>query len=143
MRVLLLKARQRQMKQTRTCGNGNRCYGSISRRFPVRHQERSGSLWIKFPNVELLNNRMHDQHFFLQIDPQDNVLVALQELPAGMEVRFGDKRFRLISGVKAKHKFTIEPLAAGADIRMYGVLVGKTNVDLPQGETITTENIHN
>jgi len=85
---------------------------------------------------------MDDKHFFLQIHPQDNVLVALQDLPAGMEVRFGDKRFRLISGVKAKHKFTIEPLAAGADIRMYGVLVGKTNVDLPQGETITTENIH-
>src|SRR5690606_10242693 len=41
----------------------------------------------------------------------------------------------------AKHKFTIGPLAAGDDVRMYGVLVGKTTVPLPAGETITTQNI--
>ncbi|SFC47512.1 altronate hydrolase [Parapedobacter composti] len=85
---------------------------------------------------------MNDKQLFLQIHPEDNVLVALQDLPAGMEIRFGDAHFRLVGGVKAKHKFTLEPLAAGDEVRMYGVLVGRTNAALPQGETITTENIH-
>ncbi|SEK64082.1 UxaA family hydrolase [Parapedobacter koreensis] len=83
-----------------------------------------------------------DKQLFLQIHPEDNVLVALQDLPPGMEIVFEDKRFPLISGVKAKHKFTLEPLGDGDDVRMYGVLVGKTNAALPQGETITTQNIH-
>src|SRR5690606_29728394 len=52
------------------------------------------------------------------------------------------ERFALIGGVKAKHKFTIEPLAAGADVYMYGVLVGRTNAALAKGETLTTRNIH-
>ncbi|MGK6351189.1 UxaA family hydrolase [Parapedobacter sp. DT-150] len=85
---------------------------------------------------------MENRQLFLQIHPDDNVLVALQDLPPGMEVRFGGREFRLLSGVKAKHKFTIDPLNAGDDVRMYGVLVGKTNVALPSGETITTQNIH-
>ncbi|MFC3196907.1 UxaA family hydrolase [Parapedobacter deserti] len=85
---------------------------------------------------------MEQKQLFLQIHPEDNVLVALQDLPAGMEVRFGDKPVRLVSGVKAKHKFTIGALEAGAEVRMYGVLVGRTNAALPPGETITTQNIH-
>ena len=85
---------------------------------------------------------MDNKQIFLQIHPHDNVLVALQDLPADTEITFSGKQIRIASGVKAKHKFTIEPLAAGDDVRMYGVLVGKTNMALPQGETITTANIH-
>ena len=85
---------------------------------------------------------MDNNSFFLQIHPDDNVLVALRDLPQGTEIDFGGDHFTLISGVKAKHKFTMEPLAEGADIHMYGVLVGKANRDLAKGETLTTDNIH-
>lgn len=85
---------------------------------------------------------MDSNRFFLQIHPKDNVLVALRDLPQDTEIDFGGERFTLVSGVKAKHKFTAEPLAAGADVRMYGVLVGKTNQALVRGETLTTQNIH-
>lgn len=84
---------------------------------------------------------MNNKHSFLQIHPDDNVLVALRDLPPGMEIDFQGERFTLITGVKAKHKFTIEPLEAGAAVRMYGVLVGKANTALLKGETLTTENI--
>lgn len=79
---------------------------------------------------------------FLQIHPDDNVLVALHDLPPGTEVDFQGQRFTLPTGVKAKHKFAIEPLATGGDVRMYGVLVGKTNAQLARGETLTTQNVH-
>lgn len=85
---------------------------------------------------------MDNNRFFLQIHPNDNVLVALRDLPPGMEIDFGGERFTLVSGVKAKHKFTTEPLAVEADVRMYGVLVGKTRQALAKGETLTTENIY-
>ena len=83
-----------------------------------------------------------DKPPFLRIHPDDNVLVALQDLAPGFEIAFGGRQFSLLSGVKAKHKFTLEPLEAGDEIRMYGVLVGKTNRVLPQGETITTQNVY-
>jgi len=79
---------------------------------------------------------------FLQIHPRDNVLVALRDLPVGMEIEYGDQSFKLTSGVKAKHKFTLTSIAADDAIYMYGVLVGKAITDLPQGETLTTENMY-
>ncbi|MFB2120247.1 UxaA family hydrolase [Parapedobacter sp. 2B3] len=89
-----------------------------------------------------MNDQMDNNRFFLQIHPDDNVLVALRDLPPGTEVDFRGERFSVVDGVKAKHKFTIGPLAAGADVRMYGVLVGKTNTALERGQTLTTQNIH-
>ncbi len=85
---------------------------------------------------------MMDRQLFLRIHPADNVLVALQDLAPGTEVVFEGKHFSVLSGVKAKHKFTLEALEVGDEVRMYGVLVGKTNRTLPQGETITTQNVH-
>jgi len=79
---------------------------------------------------------------YLQIHPADNVLVALQDLPAGEEIYFGDHVFALQDAVAAKHKFTMDAMDVHQEIYMYGVLVGKTNSALAQGTLITTENIH-
>lgn len=77
---------------------------------------------------------------YLQIHPDDNVLVALQDLPVGYEILFQDKRFILKEAVRAKHKFTIADFDANHEIFMYGVLVGKLNYYLPQGSVLTVEN---
>ncbi|MGK9117795.1 UxaA family hydrolase [Olivibacter jilunii] len=79
---------------------------------------------------------------YLQIHPSDNVLVALQDLPAGELIHFNGDSFVLPGAVAAKHKFTIEAMAPEQEIHMYGVLVGKTNRAIGKGEAITTENIY-
>ena len=78
---------------------------------------------------------------FLQIHRQDNVLVALQDLEANTKIEFEGAAFNLISAVKAKHKFALQPLPKGSNVLMYGVLVGKSAVDIRLGEVLTTENI--
>ncbi|KKO92806.1 MULTISPECIES: UxaA family hydrolase [Sphingobacterium] len=78
---------------------------------------------------------------YLQIHPMDNVLVALQDLAAGTTIVFEGKEFTLKQAVAAKHKFTIQPMEQDAEILMYGVLVGKLNTPLTEGELITTENL--
>ncbi|MDR2269850.1 MAG: altronate dehydratase family protein [Sphingobacterium sp.] len=78
---------------------------------------------------------------YLQIHPMDNVLVALQDLAEGTAIVFEGREFTLKQTVAAKHKFTIQPMKQDAEIFMYGVLVGKLNVDLETGELITTENL--
>ncbi|PSL25487.1 UxaA family hydrolase [Chitinophaga ginsengisoli] len=78
---------------------------------------------------------------FLQIHPDDNVLVALQDLRQGTEVRFNGSTITLLKDVPAKHKFMISDIQTGDPITMYGVLVGKANAAINKGEIITTENI--
>lgn len=78
---------------------------------------------------------------FLQIHPDDNVLVALQDLQRGTEVRFNGSTITLLKDVPAKHKFMISDIQTGDPITMYGVLVGKANTAINKGEIITTENI--
>jgi altronate hydrolase len=77
----------------------------------------------------------------MQIHPQDNVLVALQDLEMGQTLSFNSHTITLAQAVPAKHKFTITPLAAGAEVFMYGVLVGKTTGALAPGTLVTTENL--
>ncbi|PVY43736.1 UxaA family hydrolase [Pontibacter virosus] len=78
---------------------------------------------------------------YLRIHPKDNVLVALQDQQAGNRIFFDGLELTLKDPVPAKHKFTITDLAAGAEIYMYGVLVGKTTCFLPVGSLLTTENL--
>ena len=73
----------------------------------------------------------------LKIHRDDNVWVALQDIPAGTTV----EGITVIRNVAAKHKLTGEFIAKDSPVIMYGVLVGLANEDLPKGELITTKNI--
>ena len=78
---------------------------------------------------------------YLQIHPDDNVLVALQDMPAGTDISFNGHNIQLQQNISAKHKFLISDIGEGAPITMYGVLVGKASKNILQGESITTENV--
>jgi altronate hydrolase len=80
------------------------------------------------------------QNRILQIDPRDNVLIALADLHRGERIEFANKSYSLVSDVPAKHKFATEDLGEAADIVMYGVLVGKAVRPIRQGERLTTSN---
>lgn len=78
----------------------------------------------------------------LQLDPRDNVLIALADLKQGEAVEHAGKKYALISNVSAKHKFATQDLPQGAAVTMYGVLVGKTSQPVRRGEVLTTANLH-
>lgn len=77
----------------------------------------------------------------LRLDARDNVLVALTDLHKGERVGFQGRDYVLSSDVPAKHKFVTQEVAAGGDIVMYGVLVGKAVDSLRSGDLLTTRNI--
>lgn len=85
---------------------------------------------------------MSQKETYLRIHPHDNVLVALQNLEQGTEINFGGSTFPLVDRVAAKHKFAINELVQGAEIYMYGVLVGKATSTIPKGGVLTTANVH-
>ena len=80
-------------------------------------------------------------HDVLQLDPRDNVLVALTPLKAGMTVQFGDQNCPVTQDIRIKHKMAIVDLAPGDLIRMYGMVVGEAVVPIPRGGLISTRTI--
>ena len=77
----------------------------------------------------------------LQLDPRDNVLIALTDLKVGQPVAFDGRQYSLSKNVPAKHKFSTQTLNPGDAIVMYGVVVGKAIKSLAAGELLTTSNI--
>jgi altronate hydrolase len=77
----------------------------------------------------------------LQLDPRDNVLIALTDLKAGERIEFGSETHTLVKSVPAKHKFATRGLGIGDAVIMYGVLVGKSVKPIAAGELLTVSNI--
>src|ERR1700730_11237311 len=81
------------------------------------------------------------QNKVLRLDSKDNVLIALADLRRGEQISFDSQSYTLESDVPAKHKFATEELGTGANIIMYGVLVGKSVAPIRRGELLTTRNL--
>jgi altronate hydrolase len=82
------------------------------------------------------------QKQILQLDPRDNVLIALTDLKQGQTVEHEGTAYSLVSSIPAKHKFAMQDLAVGGDVVMYGVLVGKASKPVKRGELLTVGNLH-
>jgi altronate hydrolase len=77
----------------------------------------------------------------LQLDPRDNVLVALANLKRGEVVELGGKSYGLLSDIPAKHKLTTTALAPGDGVTMYGGLVGTATKPIATGDLLTVGNM--
>jgi altronate hydrolase len=77
----------------------------------------------------------------LKVHPNDNVLVALRDLQADEQVQYEGVTYTVTEFIPAKHKFAINTLPQGADVIMYGVLVGKTQSEIPAGGLLSTKNV--
>ena len=78
----------------------------------------------------------------LQLNPKDNVLVALNDLQKGEQIDFSGRTFTLRTDVPAKHKFVTDDITPGGAVVMYGVLIGKATEAIGTGEKLTTRNTH-
>jgi altronate hydrolase len=78
----------------------------------------------------------------LRLDPKDNVLIALEDLRKGEQIRFEGEMFGLVTDVPAKHKFATCDIPCGGIVIMYGVLVGESMEAIRRGEVLTTRNTH-
>lgn len=77
----------------------------------------------------------------LQLDPRDNVLVALADLPAGIAVYVSGNEYPVTAAIPAKHKFAIHDFAVGTEVIMYGVIAGRVREAIPRGGLLTTANV--
>ncbi|WP_026904492.1 UxaA family hydrolase [Pedobacter glucosidilyticus] len=78
---------------------------------------------------------------YLQLHSQDNVLVALQDLEKGLTIDFNGKVLTLKEDIPAKHKFYLNVMQPGDEVIMYGVLVGKIQTPVNEGDLMTVNNL--
>lgn len=83
---------------------------------------------------------MSSKQKILQVNPKDNVLVALVNLAREEVIRFNGKNYMMQEDIPAKHKFFMNDMQPGDEIIMYGVLVGKAQTPLVAGSRMTTGN---
>ncbi len=77
----------------------------------------------------------------LQISPEDNVIVALQNLEKGEIIHFKDQAYTIQETIPAKHKFFMNDMAVGDAVFMYGVLAGKLTQAVKAGSRMSTDNL--
>jgi altronate hydrolase len=77
----------------------------------------------------------------LKVHPDDNVIVALQDLPKGETISYNGVDYTVVDDIPAKHKFFAQDMNIGDEVIMYGVLVGKAQTHIPRGGLMTTSNI--
>ena len=82
-----------------------------------------------------------EKQIFAQLHPNDNVLVALQDLKKGTHINQYGCDFSLSTDISAKHKFSTKALNTSDEVYMYGVLVGKATQPIAQGEWVSTANL--
>lgn len=83
---------------------------------------------------------------YIKIDPRDNVIVALTDLPEGTVLELeepsktDDRLLVVQEDVPAKHKIFMQDMLPGDEVLMYGVLVGKAICFIPKGGLMSIEN---
>ena len=78
---------------------------------------------------------------YVQIDPKDNIIVAITSLEKGTVASVAGTEVILKEDIKQKHKFSLRDFNVGDEIFMYGVLIGKALLPISQGCAITIENV--
>lgn len=78
---------------------------------------------------------------YVQLDPKDNVMVALLDLKKGLSINVQETSVTLKEDIQQKHKFALKDLFIDEDIYMYGVLIGKSVKPIEAGCAITSNNI--
>ncbi len=76
----------------------------------------------------------------LKVHPKDNVIVALKDLTNGQTLNYDGVEYVIQEDIPAKHKFFMYDMKKGEEIIMYGVLVGKAQMDIKRGFRMSTEN---
>ncbi len=77
----------------------------------------------------------------LKLQPEDNIIIALESLEKGKEVIWDGRLYILQEYIPVKHKFAAQNFNIGDQLIMYGVVVGKATRYIAKGALISTENV--
>lgn len=78
---------------------------------------------------------------FIKINPDDNVIVAIDAIPAGEKLSVDNTEFIVLDDVPAGHKIALQDFAADDNIIKYGSPIGHAREAIKQGALVNEKNI--
>ncbi len=75
----------------------------------------------------------------LRLNPQDNVVIALKNLPMGAKLAGFDVAIK--TAVPQGHKIAIQPIRARENVLRYGQIIGQASCDIEPGAHVHTDNL--
>ncbi|MEO5706372.1 MAG: UxaA family hydrolase [Alteraurantiacibacter sp.] len=82
-----------------------------------------------------------NSHTLLRCHPQDNVAIALADLPAAADASDGAVMVRLRDPVGRGHKVAVAAIAAGEAVVRYGAMIGRACCAIAPGSHVHTHNL--
>lgn len=79
--------------------------------------------------------------YFIKINEEDNVAVALEAIPQGTTLDVAGTTVTTQMEIPAGHKFALKDLPTGTAVIKYGFRIGNTTADVKTGEWIHTHNL--
>jgi (2R)-sulfolactate sulfo-lyase subunit alpha len=77
----------------------------------------------------------------LLLHPDDNILVARRDIPAGERVDIDGESFAMPAAVELGHKLARRALAADARVLKYGAPIGSMKTAVARGEHVHMHNL--
>lgn len=77
----------------------------------------------------------------IQVDPRDQVAVAVESLADGTVVEVAGRRVRALQVIPKGHKVALVPIAAGADVLKFGWPIGRATAAIPAGAHVHSHNL--
>ncbi|MEO1023100.1 MAG: altronate dehydratase family protein [Bacteroidota bacterium] len=82
-----------------------------------------------------------DTPSFLHIHPDDNVLVALDELPEGEVLDVDGKHITVHTSIPKGHKIALEAIEEGVPVVKFGAVIGHTTESIEPGAWVHSHNL--
>jgi len=77
----------------------------------------------------------------LQLDPRDDVAVALRAIERGERLDAGDMIIEARQAIPYGHKIALRPLARGDEVRKFGWPIGAARGDIAAGDHVHDHNL--
>lgn len=77
----------------------------------------------------------------LLLNPQDNVIIALDTLTPGVNVTVEGVQVRVVDAIPKGHKMAILPISPGKPVVKYGDQIGLSKVEIDVGQHVHVHNV--
>jgi altronate hydrolase len=77
----------------------------------------------------------------VHLRPEDNIAVAVRNLPPGLAVQYNGRTFTLSQRIGLGHKIALRDINKGEAIYKYGQIIGFAREDIPAGSHVHVHNV--
>lgn len=84
---------------------------------------------------------MSEKNLLIRVSEKDNVAVAVEQIPAGMEVRLDGTAYTMLQAIPFGHKAALKEIKRGEIICKYAQPIGIATADIKAGEWVHSHNM--